>query len=315
METLFPLHDVVLPPAHATEVRWSYSKRGFLFQCPRKYYYHYYGASSRTAHDDPDKKRLRELKPITNFHLRAGDIVDLVIRTYFKRPNGSTYGSWNDARLVSWALSILAQDREFNTSSGGKHNSEFPSARLWEYYRTFSDVEERYRVACEKIRLALTNFANSEAYRIFRSTPQNVQTQETIATIVDGSTANGKIDLSLSEPHSHHILDWKIGSEGSGDDQLQVGFYGLWASTQSKIGLPIKLHMAYLAEGTLRTYSIPEDVRPRQVRARITQDLIIMRNLHPYGVSAKKEAFTPCAQPKICEMCQYEPVCSKRELK
>ena len=315
MDTLFPLHDVVLPPATAGQVRWSYSKRGLLFQCPRKYYYHYYGASSRTAHEDCDKNRLRELKPITNLHLRAGDIVDLVIRSYFKRPNGSGYGSWNSARLVSWALSILAQDREFNISQAAKDTSEFPSPRLWEYYRSFSDAEERYQAAMEKIRLALTNFAISDAYRLFRSTPQNVQTQETITTIVDGATAKGKIDLSLSEVDCHHILDWKIGSEGSGDDHLQVGFYGLWASTQSKIRLPIKLHMAYLAGGTLRTYSIPNDVRPRQVRARITQDLIIMRNLHPYGLSARKEAFTPCLQPKICEMCQYEPVCSPRKRK
>ena len=33
-------------PDKPTFLEWSYSRRGVLEQCPRKYYYQYYGSSS-----------------------------------------------------------------------------------------------------------------------------------------------------------------------------------------------------------------------------------------------------------------------------
>jgi hypothetical protein len=308
METLFPLHDVVPQPAQAGHVTWSFSKRQLLFQCPRKFYYHYYGASSRTAHGEPNKARLRELKPITNLDLRAGDIVDLVIRTYLSRADANS--TWDLTRLQKWGLAILEKDRAFNLGVNLESSREFVPPRLLEFVASFPDRDSRYEAAEQKILVGLKNFAESEAYAPFRKTGKALKTQQNITVTVDGSLAKGKIDLELSEPECHHILDWKIGSAGSADENLQVGFYGLWASKQSTIQIPIKLHMAYLADGIARTYCVPDDVHPRQVRARITQDLILMRNLHPYGTAANARAFTPCRQNRICEMCQYQSVCS-----
>ena len=310
METLFPLADVVPAPAVASDVQWSFSKRGMLFQCPRKFYYHYYGSSSRTANFDPHKAQLRELKTITNLNLRAGDIVDLVIRTFLTRPDANA--TWNVQRLQNWALSMLEKDRDYNIGRNVP-NGQFLPQKLLEFVRAFSDVDARFQTAKSKIFTALKHFAECESYAPFRVCGAHVKVQQNIAITVDGSSAKGKIDLAVSHENLHHILDWKIGAEGSSDENLQVGFYGLWASRQAAISTPVKLHMAYLADGVVKTYNVPAEVRPREVAARITQDLIVLRNLHPYGTAGIVKAFTPCLQPKICEMCQYEPVCSLKE--
>lgn len=247
---------------------------------------------------------------ITNLNLRAGEIVDLVIRTFLTRPQANA--TWNVQRLQSWALSMLEKDRDYNLGRSAQ-NGQYPPPKLLEFVRTFSDADARFQAARSKILTALQHFAESEAYAPFRACGDHVKVQQNIAITVDGSSAKGKIDLAVSHENLHHILDWKIGAEGSSDENLQVGFYGLWASRQAAISTPIKLHMAYLADGVVKTYDVPADVRPREVAARITQDLIVLRNLHPYGTAANAKAFTPCLQPKICEMCQYEPVCSLKE--
>ncbi|MFQ5754210.1 MAG: PD-(D/E)XK nuclease family protein, partial [bacterium] len=82
---------------------WSYSRREVLEQCPRKYYYHYYGSSSRTAETERDKEALKFLKKLSNRHMRIGKIFHLIIRTYFtKLIEGET---WELDRLLSWAKS------------------------------------------------------------------------------------------------------------------------------------------------------------------------------------------------------------------
>ena len=68
-----------------TQLKWSFSKRGILEQCPRKYYYAYYGSNLTTAKNDPQKEVLRFLKKLQNRHLRTGDILHYVIRWYLKK--------------------------------------------------------------------------------------------------------------------------------------------------------------------------------------------------------------------------------------
>lgn len=91
---------------------WSYSRREVLEHCPRKYYYHYYGSSSRTAKIDPNKKALKFLKKLSNRHMRIGSIFHLIVSTYFKKLiEGET---WELQRLLRWAQSIYQKDYEFS---------------------------------------------------------------------------------------------------------------------------------------------------------------------------------------------------------
>ena len=69
--------------ASLEDIEWSHSRRSALFQCPRKYYYEYFGSNLRKAHDDPQKAKLRQLKNLKNRFERAGEILHFVIRAFF----------------------------------------------------------------------------------------------------------------------------------------------------------------------------------------------------------------------------------------
>jgi hypothetical protein len=300
------------PKAHKDE-EWSFSKRQVLFQCPRKYYYQYFGANSRTAKAEPLKKRLRELKALSNVHLRGGDILDLVIRTYLRR--ASQGERWDSSRLEGWAVSIFRKDRAFNKAGMQLAQGDpFPPVPLLEYDHHFTDADDRYVAAEAKLVTAIRNFSQASIYGHYREYGVQIgaMIQQRTQLKIDGATARGKLDLAFEGPDFFEIVDWKIGLDSGADQNLQVGFYGVWASSQPEIRKPLRLSMAYLGDGTLKHFNL-EDVRPRPVRARITQDLNVMRSLQPFGVAATARAFTPCGQPKICILCPFQSVCPQKE--
>src|SRR5579864_2266947 len=93
-------------------VEWSYSKRTILEQCPRRYYYEYYGSHMRKAKDDPRKESLRTLKTLQNRYERTGHILHFVIATYFRK---ALQGDcWEPDRLSRWAHDMFYADMEYS---------------------------------------------------------------------------------------------------------------------------------------------------------------------------------------------------------
>ena len=68
-----------------SRLKWSYSKRDVLEQCPRRFYCQYYGANRGKAKDDPAKQELQQLKLAGNRYTRTGAILHLVIAEYFRK--------------------------------------------------------------------------------------------------------------------------------------------------------------------------------------------------------------------------------------
>ena len=311
METLFPIDDPIPKAPQGVRVDWSFSKRQLLFQCPRKYYYQYYGASARTAKSDPNKSLLREAKSFKNLNLRAGEIVDIVIQTFLTKEKAR---DWSEDRLISWAYSMLETDRQFNRGKITQKEGAFPLPRLMEFVWQFPDAENRFEKAKEKIVTAIRNFYRSPAYEKFRTVNGTLETQKKVTVWIDGSRAVGKIDVAMEETDCLHILDWKLGKQGSADEHLQVGFYGLWALRTSAATRAVRLYMAYLGDGIVQEHAFPGAVNELAVKGRIVQDLNILRDLHPYGAEGRSRAFTPCLQPRICELCQFRKVCLPTEV-
>jgi hypothetical protein len=300
-EARYTLHD------------WSFSKRTVLFQCTRKYYYLYFGANPYTAEAEPLKSKLQELKSLSNVHLRSGDILDLVVRTYLRHAMDGD--RWSASRVERWGLTTFRKDRDFNRRPHMRTAGEkFPPVRLLEYYYALPDAEARYESAEEKLVTAIRNFFHHdqiEWYREHGSRPE-ARIQLRISMEIDGATARGRLDLAFAGPSAFEIVDWKIGADGGADENLQIGFYGLWAREQADIVGPIRLTMAYLGEGSTRQHDLGQ-IHPRKIRARIVQDMNIMRALQPFGAASNARAFTPCGQPRICAQCPLQSVCPQKE--
>jgi ATP-dependent exoDNAse (exonuclease V) beta subunit len=306
--------DISTNSKKPTPLVWSFSKRGMLEQCPRRYYYQYYGSNKNTAKNDPQKEKLRFLKKLQNRHLRTGDILHYVIRWYLKKLQEGEHLSpdW----LLQWALNDFRKEVKFSQQykrGTPLPDEEYPPNLLLEFYYGQSDAESLCIESEERIIKALTNFAKSQNFAQFREgvTDPSALIEESARMNNDYFTLSGKVDLVYREGDKYVIVDWKTGGSNSSDDSLQMLAYALWAKHKFECPLDtITLHRVYLEDNTFSTFHVGEKGIAR-VEARILQDLERMHEVDNYGKQGLVEAFTPCAQPKVCKLCQFQEVCPK----
>ena len=296
------------------QLKWSFSKRGMLEQCPRKYYYQYYGSHKDKAKSDPHKEKLRFLKKLQNRHLRSGDILHYVIRWYLmKLQEGkhlSLYG------VLQWALDDFRKDIKF--SQQYKHGTplsdeKYPPTLLLEFYYGQTDAESFCFQSEERLVRALTNLVESQNIAQFCEgvTHPSVLIEESARMKNDYFTLSGKVDLAYQKDNKFVIIDWKTRGSDSSDDSLQMFAYALWAKQRFEYPLDaITLYRVYLEDNTFSTFHVGEKDIAR-VEARILQDLERMQEADNHGRRGLVGAFTPCAQPKVCELCQFQEICPK----
>ena len=298
----------------STFLEWSYSRRGTLEQCPRKYYYEYYGSNLNTAKNDPQKEKLRFLKKLQNRHLRTGKILHRTIKTYLKKLQDGKQLSFN--WLQQMGLADFQKDIRF--SQKYKHGTplpdeKYPPVLLLEFYYGFPDAESLCAEVEEQLITALTNFITSQNLTQYREGGRKASALiEKPARLKEVDFAlKGTIDLAYPERDNIVIVDWKIGSANNSDDSLQMSAYTWLAKQEFK--RPVKYitsHRVHLVDDTVSTFNLSEKGL-RRVEARILQDLDRMQEVDKFGKRGRVEAFTPCAQPKVCEMCQFQEVCPK----
>lgn len=297
------------------KIEWSYSRRQLMNQCLLAYYYRYYGASRRTAQNEPLKEELRFLKALSNRHMRTGKILHLVIKTYLKhrRDGNQLSAQWG----LNWARKLYNEDLAFSRSYRRGVDS-LPDGQnspvlLAEFYYDSERAEAEWKESEERLSTALTNFFNNPDLQDF---------------IVGGSRADAKIEESfplksndfnldanpdivfLTDIQRTVIADWKIGEAGGSEDSLQLFAYALAVSGETGCSpQEIDLYLIHLSDGAIIPYTVDERQLMR-TRVRIIQDVQRMRMMDEFGRSGDSAAFTPCQQRRICANCVFREVCT-----
>lgn len=298
----------------STPSEWSYSRRNLLEQCPRKYYYQHYGSILKKSNNDPQKKKLHFLKKLKNRHLRSGEILHYVIRWYLKEFQQGRQPSLS--QLLQWAKKDFRADikysQQYEHGTPLSDDIRHPKLLLEFYYR-FSEAESLCAEAEERLIMALTNFITSQNLTQFREGAGKVSAliEESTRMKNEYLILSGKLDLAYWKGDRLIMVDWKIGGSGNSDDSLQMLAYAWWARQEFKHPVDyITLHRVHLADSTVSTFNVSEKALT-QVEALILQDLERMQEGDNFGRRGLVEAFTPCAQPKVCALCQFQEVCPK----
>lgn len=290
---------------------WSYSRRDLLEQCPRRYYYTYYGSNGRTAHEDPQKAQLRFLKGLCNRYERAGAILHLVIATSLRKAQEGD--NWSVQRLQSWAAGILQRDRDFSRKhpDGPVASRRGSPVLLREFHYRQPDADGLYDDIRDRLLSAIESFAINRAFSAFRkggSSP-GALIEHRIRLCTLPCKVDGRVDLAYQSNGSVIIVDWKLGSSEQGDEGLQLAAYVLWA--QEHFGVPldsIRACKAFCADGSVVSYHLNCTALARG-RARILQDAERMAAVDPYGRAGLSKAFSPCAQKQVCCLCSFQKAC------
>jgi hypothetical protein len=313
--SLFPKADPILAADDPDKINvtWSYSRRSILERCARQYYFEYFGANKKTAKQEANKATLHFLKGVPNRYLRAGDILHLVIATYFRKAQANII--WDADRLINWAKDIFQRDQDYSRQHPAGDfvpNINYPPKLLREYHYQLPNADELYAVEEERLFESLYAFATDPVFEEFREGGCGLEAVVEKRFRLTGANCviGGRIDLAYVTPDRVTVVDWKLGgSTPSGAASLQLATYGLWATehfgkTPDKIGV----YKAHLSTCEVVSFRMDDEIL-RVAQARIAQDAENMAQLEDYGNRGLADAFTPCLQPLVCRSCSFEKVC------
>lgn len=271
----------------------------------------YYGANSQTAKIEFYKDELRNLKSLDSRHLIAGKVLHQIIYKYLKRAQQGE--NWSNEQVLQHAKHRFRQQSQYlyvhkNFSTTVKRNS----TKL-EFYYDFDNAVALYESTEKKLLLALENFLTHPEFaplRISGSQPTALL-EEYLSYHHESFKIGGRIDLLYFHSDRIAIVDWKLGDSSEGEDNLQLFAYALGAIQKFNYSPnQIYLYEAHLASGTVSMFAMC-DRTVRRTKSRIIQDLQRMQAVDIYGQSADVNAFDPCAQPRVCQLCPFQQICPK----
>ncbi len=301
------------------EFSWSQSRRSVFRECPRKYYWNYYGSHNGWLDEASAEARLAwRLKKISNLYMTLGNVVHDIAADALQRVRGggevpSTAELIDEGRGRLNRVWQLAQRRQDWERSPGRH------PMLMEFYRGTGPSRDRIEKIRDRLYACLGHLPNSESFREAVSAPQ-VEVKETDRldyVELEGVKTYAQPDLLYRLGDAWRIVDWKTGPRPKGEadahtSQLRTYAVYLRERTDLEDG-PIIGRLEYLEDGE----SITVPITDRQVaseRQAIADSVAAMRTYldDPLRNAAKPiEQFPLTEDRRWCKSCNFFDLCEQ----
>lgn len=289
----------------------SYSKRGLLDSCLRQFFYEYYAASKKLPFDSGRKPLVQKLKNFTGVYLLAGEKLHWFIEQFLKK--GLSSRDWAE-RTSKSGFDLAVQYSRDPEANAALQDLAYPPPMLFEFFYgdpRAEDLAEKARDAlCQGVRCFLEHEPVKKLWSEITSGEHYVEQRVGGLPKLDDFGIEGQIDLVGRDSDRVRVVDWKLGVSGGSHDSLQMLIYGLWA--EKKFGVDpsqVSARRVFLSDGTVE----PERPLNRGMmvvgRARMLQDIELMKELDPYGRIGTEEVFSPCRRVNVCRQCKYQGIC------
>jgi hypothetical protein len=250
------------------EFAWSQSRRRVFQECPRKYYWQYYGHWKGWEADADEQRRLAyRLGKMQSLHIVVGAIVHgFAARTILDVRGGKRQPA--PGELLDEGRQELNQAWVDSQKKAAWEASPKWRTMLHEFYYGTGPSQRTVESIREKLSSCIEHFLACESYRAAIAAPF-VEVREVDVPMasfdLDGFKVYGQPDLVYRTGDGvYHIVDWKTGREEDLHlDQLRV--YALYIRSKWQGG-PIEGCLEYLLEGTREVASIDDDAMALQKR-------------------------------------------------
>jgi hypothetical protein len=228
---------------------WSFSRSRTFADCPKKYWFHYYGSWGGWDASAPEQAReIYRLKNLTGLHLLAGDVVHRALERALmdfargRNPEAESVIAWCKAEM----------QKSFRESQDELwHESPKRFARLFEHQYGPTPTRELLQKIGSKVGTSVRNFFTSSSYGLIREMdPDTWLPMETLDSFpFEGTKVYAVPDFAARHDGSIWIFDWKTGRPDK-KNQNQIVLYALfaaakWDADPDKVkGAPV-----YLLEG------------------------------------------------------------------
>ena len=288
---------------------WSHSRNRTFQECPRRYYYHYYG-SHNGWEDDADllSASAYRLKQLTNLPLEMGGAVHdaAAFAVQSARTRGDVPGF---DQLYQRVRGVLNQ--AYMESKDREEWERRPRRRkmFHEFYYDSGLSEANIARSKERISDCLTNLLEAKSFREAVAAPYvEVKEVEGFVTFdVDGSPVHGVPDLVYRlGDDTWTVADWKTG--GGDADWEQVAIYALYV--QSRHGVDVERivgRIEWLSQGRTDEHRFTEE-ELEKTRGRIVDSIGAMRGYLEdvyANMPREMEAFPLIDDTSRCRYCNF----------
>lgn len=312
----------------------SHSKRDLLETCARRYFYEYYAATLKQPRgrsngkiqkslfdDEPaavvkqfssDRIELaRQLKQLSGCFLLAGDILHRLIALHLKKKSHwSVEWFLNKARRRFEQAVTYSRDPVANASFAEQQHAP---PMLLEFYYSDPKADERAEQALEKLLRAIRNFFGTpeivdlSQHLLVRD--HRIEARFSLEKL-DEFSLEGQVDLAGEDDDGVQVVDWKLGSATGSHDSLQLVTYGWWAAQEFGVApTKVRVRRVFLGDPTIEVACALTESLLRRGKARIIQDVELMKQMDEYGQAGNEEAFPPCETENVCRQCKYQELC------
>ena len=292
---------------------WSQSRRSTFRECPRKYYWQYYGSHNGWLDETvAEAKRAWRLKKITNLYMVLGTIVHelaaesiLRVRGGGAAPDAADLIREGRARLNrAW---LMSQQREEWERRPGK------VTMLMEFYRGSGPSRDLIETIRDKLHTCLRHLLSSESFREAVEAPMvEVKEVDRLDFVeLDGVKVYAQPDLLYRLGDAWRIVDWKTGNRHA-SHAPQLRTYAVYLQERGDLPKgPVIGRLEYL--GTGESASAPISDRDcAEEREKLADSVSAMRTYLTDPVrneALPREKFSLRKDTRRCPQCPFFELC------
>ena len=211
------------------EFSWSKTRDEVFKNCPRQYWFSYYGYWNGWLESAPERTRqIYVLKNLKNRHMWAGEkIHECLQRSLNNIRRGIRVLAVDE--IVSITLDQMRA--EFRSSKSKNYWKNPKSCGLFEHEYDVEVSDEEWKEVASNVETCLRNFYASDIYDGLKSHPKEgwLEVEEFSSFDLDHTKINLTIDCAIKEGEGFYVYDWKTGKSLSEDLSVQLGCYALYA--------------------------------------------------------------------------------------
>ncbi len=291
---------------------WSVSRDRVFRECPRKYFYTYYGHWGGWETNAPERTRqIYVLKQLKNRATWIGEVVhDCIARTL---------------KNLSRGIPILPLE-EILTITRDRMRQDFRSSRskmYWQNPRTQNGffeheyaveiTDSEWKESAEQVYHCLNTFYSSTFFRELQEMDRSdyLEVEEFSSFILDGFEVKIKLDCACREKDKVMIWDWKTGKTENAGDMLQMACYTAYAMHAYNVELSkVVTHLFNLYTNKLRVQQITGQSLD-ELRTYIRGSIKDMQGLleDPERNTASEDSFAKVEKYGICSKCNFLRIC------
>lgn len=292
---------------------WSVSRDSVFRECPRKYFFNYYGHWGGWLKDAPRRTReIYVLKQLKNRATWVGQVVhECIARTLQNISRGVPTLEIDE--ILSITRNIMRQD--FRQSRSGRYRENPKSyCGLFEHEYDVEVTDEQWKNAADDTMSCLATFYRSEQFAALKSTPPSsfLEVEQFSSIQLDDVEIKIKLDCAVKEDDGIAIWDWKTGKKESDSGlSLQMACYGLYAQKTYRIPVDkvvtrrFDLHRGVVHEHRLSDRSLEEILA--YVKGSIADMSAMLED--PVENRADEERFAKVERREVCGQCNFFKVC------